>query len=241
MEQLANGLIAAMGGVPAGLIYVLVAAWVGLNSAGMNVPTEPVMLFVGSLATSTENTGAVHSARINIWLAIFVTAIGSLLFGLLAFALGKRYGNAVIGRVGRFVGLPSTRADHIELWLRHRGLLGITLSRLVPLVRSFSAFISGMAEIPMRTFLLGTFIGSAIYCGIWLGLGAWMGHEYVDVFRALDRLGWYGVALAVVVIVAIWVIHRYGRHLALRQLAAHFHLFHHLRHKQPATPGIADA
>ena len=239
MEYVASQLISAMGGVPVALIYVIAGVWVGLNSAGLNVPTEPVMLFVGSLAATVGTRGEAHAGRINVLLAILATAVGSVLFGVLAYVLGKRYGNQVIQRVGRYVGLPSTRADHIELWLRHRGLLGVTISRLVPLVRSFSALISGMAEIPMNTFLIGTFLGSAIYCGIWLLLGAWLGAEYVEVFRGLDHLGWFGVAAVVVLILAIWTLHRYGRFLALRQLAAHFHLFHHLRHKQ-ATPGVAD-
>jgi membrane protein DedA with SNARE-associated domain len=231
-----------MGGVPVALIYLIAALWVGLNSAGLNVPTEPVMLFVGSLAATARATTVATAShgRVNVPLAIFAMAVGSVLFGLLAYTLGQRYGNQAIQRFGRYVGLPSTRADHIELWLRHRGLTGITLSRLVPLVRSFSALISGMAEIPMRTFLIGTFVGSAIYCAIWLLLGAWLGSDYVEVFRGLDHLGWVGVASVVALVAIVWVIHRYGRHLALLQLASHFHLFHHLRHKQ-VTPGVADA
>jgi membrane protein DedA with SNARE-associated domain len=191
------------------------------------------MLFVGSLAAQ---------GQVNVGLGILVTGLGCVVFGSLAYFIGLCVGTKTITRFGRYVGLTPARADHLELWLRHRGALGVFLVRLAPLVKTFSSFIAGVADIRYPLFAVGTFLGSLVYCGIWIVLGDLLGANYRKPLEYLDKLDGRGVAIVVAIIAAVVVLHHFWGRLALRRLAIHFHVHHHLQHA-PAAPagGPADS
>lgn len=226
MEQLFSNLVGVMQhDVPGPLIYLIAAVWLGLESAGIGVPIEPMLLFVGSLAT--------HQALVNPWIATVATALGCLAFATGAYFVGKRVGTGAIARVGRFIGLNQQRADHIELWLRHRGAVGVLIARETPMVRTFGSYIMGAAGLPLPTFLLGTLAGSLIYCGVIIGIGATLGYE--GPLRALDAIGWKGIAVAAAVVVVYAVLHHFWGRLTLWRMKAHY------RRHQAATPASAGA
>jgi membrane protein DedA with SNARE-associated domain len=221
MTNLVNHLIQILGSVPAILVYLIAAVWMGLESAGIGVPIEPMMLFVGSLAAG------VHP-HIFLPLAILSVTLGCLLFSFAAYKIGQRAGTVAITRVGRYVGLNQERADHIELWLRHRGGVGVLVSRETPMVRTYGSFIMGAANIPMRTFLIGTFVGSFVYCAIFLILGEALGANYRAPLNWLDSHVGAGSFLIVGgIIVVLLVLHHFWGRLARYRLALHYR--HHLR------------
>ena len=220
MEQLVTNLINTLSSVPAIVVYLLAAVWVGIECVGIGVPVEPVMLFLGSLA------GAGGHGKINAGLAILITGLACLLFGFISYGLGKRFGSEAIARYGRFIGLKPPRADHIELWLRRHGAVGVTAIRSTPFVRSFCSFISGVADIPVPSFALGTFLGSAFYCGVWIVIGDLLGANYKAAFTYLGKFGPIGIAVVVAIIVVITALHWLAGRQAYRRLEDHFKLHH---------------
>lgn len=230
MEHVVTQAIGVLSAVPSPLVYVIAAVWMGLESAGIGVPIEAMMLFVGSLAAE---------GSVNLALAILCAGLGCVAFSSVAYLIGRRAGTTAISRVGRFVGLNQKRADHIELWLRHRGLLGVVLARLTPMVRSFGSYVMGAAGIPLSTFLLGTLIGSLAYCGVFLTLGSVLGANYRKPLEYLDAFGPRGFAIVAVVLLALLVLHHMTARFSLHRMARHFRL-HHAQHapaKAPATHG----
>ena len=218
MEQIVTQVITFMGQVPPPLVYVIVAVWVGLESAGVGVPIELMLLFVGSLGAQGKTL---------LPLAVLCATIGCLAFASLAYEIGRRVGTRSIARVGRFVGLNQMRADHIELWLRHRGAAGVLIARETPLVRTYGSYIMGAADIPLATFVLGTFVGSLVYCGVWIIVGAVLGENYVAPLHYLDRVGPIGIAATVGVVLVVVVLHHFAGRLGLHRIALHFR-----RHQQ---------
>lgn len=228
VEHIANSIITFMGQVPAPLVYVIAGIWLGLESVGIGLPIEPMLLFLGSLAAQGTQTG------INPLLAILATCAGCLVFSSVAYWIGKRAGTAAISRVGRYVGLTQARADHIELWLRHRGFLGVFIVRETPMLRTYGSFVMGAADVPLPAFALGTFTGALVYCGAFIALGAALGDNYRAPLQYLDQFGEPGIAALLAVVVVLFVLHHFWGRLSLRRLAQHFHLHHHARHV-PAT------
>lgn len=224
MEHLVSQIIGALGGLPVALIYLLAAIWVGLESMGIGVPIEPVMLFLGSL---------VALGTANLVLAVLALATGCLLFASIAYTIGARAGTPAIARIGRYIGLTQVRADHLELWLRNRGLLGVVLARETPLVRTFASYIMGAARIPFPVFALGTFAGSLIYCGVWVIIGDLLGENYKAPLRYLDRLGAPGIAALAFGVVAVIVIHHFLGRLSRQRIARHF-----VRHHVPTAVNV---
>jgi membrane protein DedA with SNARE-associated domain len=220
MTNLVDHLIQILGSVPAFLVYVIAAVWIGLESAGIGVPIEPMMLFVGSLAAG------VHP-HVFLPLAILATTLGCLAFSWFAYVIGQRAGTKAITRVGRYVGLNQERADHIELWLRHRGGMGVFIARETPMVRTYGSFVMGAAEIPLRTFLAATFLGSLIYSAIFLILGEVLGADYKAPLNWLDsHVGTGAFVIVAIVVVALLVLHHFWGQLARYRLARHYH--HHM-------------
>lgn len=218
MEQLFTNLISVMHSVPVPVIYLIAAVWMGLESAGIGVPIEPMMLFLGSLSTK------VGGDIVNPVGAVAACTIGCVAFASLAYMIGKHEGTGAIARWGRFVGLNQQRADHFELWLRRKGGIGVFVARLTPMVRTFGSFVMGAAEIPPRTFVLGTVAGSALYCTIFVTIGALLGYERP--LKALDAVGWRGVAVVLTVVILYIVLHRLWTYLTLRRIRQHYHLHH---------------
>jgi membrane protein DedA with SNARE-associated domain len=228
VEHIANSIITFMSQVPPPLVYLIAGVWLGLESAGIGLPIEPMLLFLGSLAAQGAQTG------INPVLATLATGVGCLVFSSIAYWIGKRAGTAAISRAGRYVGLTRARADHIELWLRHRGFFGVFIVRETPMLRTYGSFVMGAADVPLPTFLLGTFAGALVYCGAFIALGAELGENYRAPLRYLDQFGEPGIVALLAVVVVLLVLHHFWGRLSLRRLARHFHLHHHSLHA-PAT------
>lgn len=231
VEQLASQLIAALGSVPALVVYAIAAVWVGIECIGIGVPVEPVMLFLGSL---------VALGHVNLPLAILATGLGCVVLGSLAYWAGRRYGTEAIARFGRYVGLKPVRAAHLELWLRRRGALGVCGLRVTPLVRSFTSFVSGVADVPQASWAVGTFVGSAVYSGLWIILGDVFGANYQVPLRYLDRFGLWGIAAVVGIIVVVFLLHRFAGRLAFLGLAWHFRRHHKQHLHQLKTASIVE-
>ena len=225
MEHVVTQAIDVLSAVPSPFVYMIAAVWMGLESAGIGVPIEAMMLFVGSLAAE---------GSVNLALAILCAGLGCVAFSGLAYLIGRRAGTTAIARVGRFVGLNQKRADHIELWLRHRGLLGVVIARLTPMVRSFGSYVMGAAGIPPTTFLLGTLIGSLAYCGVFLTLGSLLGANYRKPLEYLDAFGPRGLAIVAVAVIALLALHHVAARFSLHRMARHFHL-HHAQHALTTT------
>lgn len=220
MENLATHLISVLNSVPVLVVYVVAAAWVGIECIGIGLPVEPVMLFLGSL---------VAVGHVSLPLAIVTSGLGCVALGSLAYWAGRRYGTKAIARFGRYVGLKPERAAHLELWLRRRGALGVFGLRVTPLVRSFTSFVSGVADVPEASWALGTFVGSALYCAVWIVVGNAFGADYQGPLRALDRFGLWGIAAVIAIVVIVFLLHRFAGRMAFRGLAWHFQR-HHKQH-----------
>ncbi|HEX6799593.1 MAG TPA: DedA family protein [Ktedonobacterales bacterium] len=227
MEQVVHTVLLALASVPAVAVYAICAGWLGLESAGIGVPIEIMLLFEGSL---------VAQQKVNLVIAILCTTLGCLLFAAVAYVIGRRAGTVAIARVGRFVGLNQMRADHIELWLRHRGALGVFIARVTPMVRTYSSYIMGAAEIALPTFVIGTFLGALLYNGVFIVLGMLLGRDYERPLQYLDQFGIGGIAAVVGGIVLVVVLHHFWGRLTLRSIARHFHR-HHARHQTEVTAG----
>jgi membrane protein DedA with SNARE-associated domain len=222
VANLATALINSLNGVPALVIYALAAVWVGIECIGIGLPVEPIMLFVGSLAAA---------GSLNLLLAILTAGLGCVLLGSISYVVGWRVGTTAIARYGHFVGLGADRAAHLETWLRRRGVLGVIALRSTPIVRSWTSFVSGVAEVNPWSFIAGTFVGSAFYCGVWLVIGNILGENYRAPLEYLDHFGWVGIAVIAVIVLVVLLLHRLTGIAAFLALA--FHFKRHEEHMRP--------
>jgi membrane protein DedA with SNARE-associated domain len=134
-----------------------------LESTIVPVPSEIVMPPAGYWA---------EQGQMNIWLVILAGGLGSTFGSALCYLFSYTVGRAFLLRYGKWLLLPPERLDLAERWLAQFALGGIFLSRLLPVVRHLIGFPAGLIRVPFLKFLVITFAGSTLWCGILAWFGA---------------------------------------------------------------------
>ena len=191
--------------------YGLAAIFVILlvKSVGIPIPI-PADLIILTAAVR------VSQGKLVLWQAIIVILIALVLGGLIQFVLARGPGRGLLYRFGRYIGLTSSRLDAASNKVKKGGVLGISLAILVPGVRGAAIAASGLANMPLRTFLAGLVVGSALFLGLHFFLGFLGGTLFSMIGHVLSLAKLILVVFALFVIAfALWVI-AYRRQKAAR-------------------------
>lgn len=161
------------------------------------IPSEAVLPGAGFLA---------YDGRMNLWLAIFAATAGAVLGAWLWWVLGAWLGrDRTRALVGRIPLLDTDDFDKAEAFFVRWGPLAVLLGRCVPLVRSFISIPAGIERMPFWAFTFYTFAGSAVWNGIWIGLGYAFGPAIKPVLTE-----WSGVlsnlVLGVIALLVVWFV-----------------------------------
>jgi membrane protein DedA with SNARE-associated domain len=168
-------------------LFILMA----LESMIAPVPSEIVMPFAGYL---------VLQGRLDFWTAVLVSGLGSAFGSLISYYMGSYLGRPFILKFGKFLLLEEEHLEWTEKWFKRRGNKTIFISRFVPVVRHLISIPAGVAKMPLRKFVLYTFLGATLWNLILLYAGFKLGshwdkiHEYS---RQLDIIFVIAVALFV--------------------------------------------
>jgi membrane-associated protein len=233
MDALVTQLVQFIQGVPDGsffVVYLIAAVWLAVESLGIGIPEESILLMLGAAIAQRTQIAPAQG----ITLAIGAAALGTVLGALGGYSIGRRAGPAVV-RVGRFVGLSQSRADHMELWLRQRGAFGVAAARLVPVLRGLSPYVIGASQEELPSFLIGTISGALAFIVPWVIIGFALGGNYKVALNFLDQFGLLGLAAVVALVVFVWALHFLWMRFIWHHIAAHFHRHH------AAQPAVAPA
>ncbi len=183
----------------------VVAGVIGLESAGIPVPGESVLIAASIIA------GSHHTLNI---ISVVVTAAAAAIVGqMLGYVIGREYGYWLLLRYGPYVRITETRIKLGEyLFLRHGGKI-IFIARFVPMLRALAGILAGANRMPWRQFMVANVTGAIIWAAFF-GFAAYMlGHQLEKVAGPMVVV--IGVAAVVFIVVAATFV---GRHEA--QLAA---------------------
>ena len=135
--------------------YFGAAALMALESMIAPVPSEAVMPFVGF---------QVVDGKWNLWLAIFVTSLGSVLGSLASYLMGYYGGKPFVLKVGKYLLLDQHDLALTEKFFNRRsGTMTIFFSRFIPVVRHLISIPAGIGRMPLVPFLVATLIGATIW------------------------------------------------------------------------------
>jgi len=179
--RLSSELVGALG--PAGLGIVML-----LEGLFPPVPSEPFLLAAG-LASSR---GAVSAP-----LAVLAAAAGSSTAATLWYGVARALPEARLRRFlrshGRYLLLHEHDLDTaMRPFVRHRRL-AVFSGRFLPVGRMLVSLPAGLSAMPLREFLLATFLGSLVWSGLLVGTGRLLGDGALS---TLDHLARYTVAVS---------------------------------------------
>ncbi|WP_327237670.1 DedA family protein [Streptomyces sp. NBC_01317] len=176
--------------VPAVSIYLLVGLVIGLESLGIPLPGEIVLVSAALLAS--------QHGDINPYILGACASAGAIIGDSIGYAIGRRGGRPLLawlgGRFPKHFGEAqiSMAERSFEKW----GMWAVFFGRFVALLRIFAGPLAGVLHMPYWKFLIANVFGGIVWAG---GTTAVIYTVGVVAEPWLKRFSWVGLALAVLI------------------------------------------
>jgi membrane-associated protein len=165
-----------------GVVGVLVVLFLEMGLlVGFFLPGDS-LLFVAGYATVSDNSLKLHLPLG--WLLV-AAAVGAVAGGQLGFEVGRRAGAELHTRESRYY-----KVEYVErarrFLLRFGEAKAVLLSRFVPVVRTFTSPIVGVAEMRPASYAVWNLVAGVMWVVPIVLLGHWLGHitfirKYVEI------------------------------------------------------------
>jgi membrane protein DedA with SNARE-associated domain len=153
------------------LHYTGIVLLMAIESACIPLPSEIIMPFAGFLVSKGEMT---------LFGIALAGAIGCVVGSIPAYYVGMFGGRPLAEKYGKYVLISKKDLDMADRWFATHGEIIIFIARLLPAVRTFIAFPAGVARMNMTKFIVYTFVGSFIWCGLLGYVGMKAGEHWED-------------------------------------------------------------
>ncbi|MFJ5274386.1 DedA family protein [Streptomyces sp. NPDC088358] len=176
--------------VPAVSIYALVALVIGLESLGIPLPGEIVL--VSAALLSSQHSG------INPVILGACASLGAVVGDSIGYAIGRKGGRPLLAWLGgKFPrhfgpGHIATAERSFQKW----GMWAVFFGRFIALLRIFAGPLAGVLKMPYWKFLIANVLGGIIWAG---GTTAVIYYVGVVAESWLKRFSWVGLAMAVLI------------------------------------------
>jgi membrane protein DedA with SNARE-associated domain len=193
-----------------GLVAVFIVMFV--KSIGVPIPIPGDVIILATAVRAAEG-------KLILWQAFLAILLALVLGGIIQFILVRGPGRSLLYRFGRYIGLTPGRLDAAAVRVKKGGVFGLSVAILVPGVRSAAIAASGLSNFPLRTFVPGIVLGSALFLCLHFFLGflggtllALAGHSLLSPVAIIVAL------LLLVIVYALWVAALRRQKAARREL-----------------------
>jgi membrane protein DedA with SNARE-associated domain len=168
--------------------YLAVFLVVGIESIGVPVPGETMLVAAALYAGSTHN--------LSIGLIVVVAAAGAIVGDNIGYAVGRHGGWRLLRRYGHRVGIGERRLKLGRyLFLRHGGKV-VFFGRFVGILRTYAAALAGANHMPFPRFFSFNASGGVVWAAIY-------GFGYYYAAHLLTRLSTPFTIVAIAVAVGV--------------------------------------
>jgi membrane protein DedA with SNARE-associated domain len=183
--------------------YTGLALVVGLESLGLPLPGEGLLIMAAIYAGSTHN--------LNPYLVGVAAAVGSIVGQMAGYGIGMSVGYRLLRRYGARIGLSWRRLALGRLLFRRHGTKLVIVARFIIVLRVITAILAGANRMPLRRFVIANVIGSVAWAAFYsIGasmLGTQMKHASGPIGIAV------GVMAVLVFGAGSLIMHRHERRL----------------------------
>ncbi|MGO8766460.1 MAG: VTT domain-containing protein [Limisphaerales bacterium] len=151
-----------------------------VEQVGIPLPALPWLLAAGALAAAGKMNWAV---------ALSAATIGSLLADLIWFYLGRYRGQRVLNLLCRISLEPDSCVRRTENLFTRYGMPGVMVAKFVPGLSTLVPPLAGNAGVSTSRFILFDGLGSLLYGGGFILLGAFFSRQLNQIIHALASLG----------------------------------------------------
>ena len=187
--------------------YLGIMLLVALENVFPPIPSEVILAFGGFMTTYTSLhvVGVIISATIG-------SVVGAIILYLIGKLLNKeRLISIVSGKVGKILRLKPKDIEKADKWFDERGNIAVFFCRFVPIVRSLISIPAGMSDMPIRSFLLFTTIGTLIWNTVLVILGSKMGENWTKIVDFISEHASITLVVLVIGFIAFIAWFYFGR------------------------------
>ncbi|MFB7654395.1 MULTISPECIES: DedA family protein [unclassified Streptomyces] len=176
--------------VPAVAVYAVVGLVIGLESLGIPLPGEIILVSAALLSSQ-------HGGIDPLVLGACASA-GAVIGDSIGYAIGRKGGRPLLARLGRKFpkhfseGHIATAERSFQKW----GMWAVFFGRFVALLRIFAGPLAGVLRMPYWKFLIANVLGGIVWAG---GTTAVIYYVGIVAESWLKRFSWLGLVLAVVI------------------------------------------
>ncbi|MER8032746.1 DedA family protein [Streptomyces bauhiniae] len=183
--------------VPAVAVYALVSLVIGLESLGIPLPGEIVL--VSAALMSSQHTG------IDPFVLGACATAGAVIGDSIGYAIGRKGGRPLLAwlerKFPRHFGEAhvATAERSFEKW----GMWAVFFGRFIALLRIFAGPLAGVLRMPYWKFLIANVLGGVVWAGGTTAVVYYVGMVAED---WLKRFSWVALVAAIVVGLASFVV-----------------------------------
>jgi membrane protein DedA with SNARE-associated domain/membrane-associated phospholipid phosphatase len=171
--------------------YGIVFLFVAIESLGVPLPGETVLVTAGALAAL---------GHMSIWWVIATAALGGIIGDATGYWIGRLGGVALVKRYGRVLHFDDAKLARVHGFFTRHGAKTVFFGRFIALLRTWAALLAGTAEMPYRVFTLYNVMGGITWATLFGTLGYVFGRSLPLLERYIGQ-----ASLAVVLLVALVV------------------------------------
>ncbi|MEE7448400.1 hypothetical protein MRF4_11520 [Methylobacterium radiotolerans] len=187
--------------------YLAIFVIITLESAGLPLPGETVLLTSAAYAGSTGN--------INIAVVVAIAATAAILGDNAGYWVGRRWGLPLLLRKGHLIGLDHGRLKLGQYLFRRHGGKIVFFGRFTAMLRAYAAVLAGVNKLDARRFMAFNALGGVAWASI-MGFGAYLCGRSIE--NVMGPVGLGLLAFVLLGAVALWLFMR--RHEARLMVAA---------------------
>jgi membrane protein DedA with SNARE-associated domain len=192
--------------------YAALFALAFLAAMCIPIPSELIFGFAGALCSASflsGSNGVDH--QLQLWAVIVVGTAATVCGASVAYVVGRFGGRAFVDRYGRYVLLSREDLDRAERLFGRWGDGLVGVGQLIPLLRAFVGFFSGVAKVRWVAFLALTTLGAAAWVSLISVIGYEAGASWHTVLRWFGAAG-YVIAAVVIIALVVAFVHRWRRY-----------------------------
>ena len=176
--------------------YPGVLLLITLESTLVPIPSEIVMPFAGYMASQGE---------FSLPVILVINSVGALVGSSVCYWIGVKGGKPFLVKYGKFFLLRQHDIAKTEAFFARHGKKTILIGRFLPVIRHVISIPAGIARMPVRDFLLQTFLGSTVWGGTLIMLGYVVGANWEAFSKSLAHVDHLIALILVLAVVAFGI------------------------------------
>jgi membrane protein DedA with SNARE-associated domain len=201
--------------IPPLLVYLVVGGVVGVESLGVPLPGE--IILVSAALMASHHDLAVNPVGVGV-----AAVIGAVVGDSIGYTIGRRFGMPLFDRLGRR--FPKHFGPgHVALAERlfnRWGVRAVFFGRFIALLRIFAGPLAGALKMPYPRFLVANVSGGICWAG---GTTALVYYAGVAAERWMERFSWIALVIAVGCGLTAAILLRERTSRAIAELEAEHH------------------